>query len=162
MSSFDEEKFNLAKEAAYNYFQNNKKINCPAIGEIRLNSDGFNHLIYKDKRHKQKRDWKNSIKRFHLTGYIKRILNGMAFYQEYSEWHEPIQITHHGKNETVNKLVAYFGFIAVIDDKIRIKIIIRKIGNGNPHLWSIIPIWKSKYYKDIKIVDISTGDLEID
>ncbi|MBU1911881.1 hypothetical protein KKG16_05730, partial [Patescibacteria group bacterium] len=88
MSAFDQDKYDKAKEAAHNYFQKNRKIRSPLLGVVHLNSDGFLHLVYGDKNHKQKRDWKNQVKRFHLVSYIKRIIEGMGFHQEYMEQYQ--------------------------------------------------------------------------
>lgn len=162
MSAFDQDKYDKAKEAAHNYFQKNRKIRSPLLGVVHLNSDGFLHLVYGDKNHKQKRDWKNQVKRFHLVSYIKRIIEGMGFHQEYMEQYQTVTIMQHKKKVPANKLVKYWGFVAVIDNKIRVKLILRQVGNGNIHFWSVIPFWKTTYYKDIQVVDLSTGDLDVD
>lgn len=162
MTSFDQEKYDKAREAAHSYFQKNTKIQSPVLGTVHLNSDGFLHLVYGDKRHKQKRDWKNQLKRFHLVTHTRRIIEGMSFYQEYMEQFQTVMVKKHKHKEPANKLVKYWAFVAVIDDKIRVKLILRQIGNGNIHFWSIIPYWKTSYYKDIQVVDLSTGDLEND
>ena len=38
--------------------------------------------------------------------------------------------------------VYYYGFIAVIKNKIRLKIIIKEVAGGEKYFWSIIPFWK--------------------
>lgn len=162
MSTVDQDKYNKAREAAHSYFQKNKKIESPTLGTIRLTSEGLLHLVYGDKHHKRKRDWKNQVKRFHLVTHIKRIIEGMSFYQEYQEQNQMVLVKKHKHKEMAMRLVKYWGFVAVIDDKIRVKLILRKVGDGAIHFWSIIPIWKTKYYKDIRYIDLATGDLEAD
>ena len=39
------------------------------------------------------------------------------------------------------KQVKYWDFEAVVDDR-RIKVIVRQIGNGKKHFWSVIPAWR--------------------
>ncbi|MFH0770793.1 MAG: hypothetical protein V1926_05485 [Candidatus Peregrinibacteria bacterium] len=162
MTGFDQEKYDAAREAAHNYFQRNQKIQSPVLGTVHLNSDGFLHLVYGDKHHKQKRDWKNQLKRFHLVTYTRRIIEGMGFYQEFLEQYQTVMVKEQKHEVPASKLVKYWGFVAVIDNRIRVKIILRQVGNGNIHFWSVIPFWKTKYYKDIQLTDLSTGDLEGD
>lgn len=162
MTDFDQEKYEKARGEAHNYFQKNAKIQSPALGTVHLNSDGFLHLIYGDKRHKQQRDWKNQLKRFHLVTYTRRIIEGMGFYQEYIEQYQTVMVKQHKHKVPESRLVKYWGFVAVIDNRIRVKIILRQVGNGNVHFWSVIPYWKTTYYKDIQFVDLSTGNAEDD
>ena len=49
-----------------------------------------------------------------------------------------------------------------VDNRIRVNIILRQVGYGNVHFWSVIPYWKTAYYKDIHVVDLSLGRLEDD
>ena len=162
MTSFDQEKYDKAREAAHNYFQKNTKIQSPALGTVRLTPEGFLHLVYGDKRHKQKRDWKNQIKRFHLVTHIRRIIEGMSFYQEYQEQYQTVLVKKHKHKQMESKLVRHWGLVVVLDNRIRVKLILRKVGDGTIHFWSIIPYWKTKFYKDIRFVDLSTGDMEVD
>lgn len=162
MSKFDEKKYNQAKDIAAKFFNKNKKIKSACLEDVVLNSDGFMHLIWRNEVKKHKRDWKNQVKRFHLLIYVKPVLQGMQYYQEYSEALESVQVKKRRKLLFETKVVKYWAFIAIIDDRIRIKIILRKIGAGNIHFWSIIPIWKTKEYKNIKIVSLHKGNLKED
>jgi hypothetical protein len=40
-----------------------------------------------------------------------------------------------------NKLVKYWAFVCVIETKIRVKFILKKVGDGNIIFWSAIPFW---------------------
>lgn len=82
----------------------------------------------------------------------------MKYHQEYSESLEIIKIKKNGKQTTSPKIVKYWAFVAIIENKIRIKIILRKIGEGHIHFWSVIPIWKTTEYKDIKYVSLHKGN----
>ena len=162
MSDFDEVKYQAVKEAAHSFFEKNRKIHSLAFGTVYLNSDGFMHLIFADKHHKNKREWKNQIKRFHLLAYAKPILEKMGLYQEYTELTQTVMVKQRKQKHLENRMVKYWGFIAVIDNKIRVKLVLRQVGNGNIHFWSIIPFWKTRFYKDIQLVELSTGDMEDD
>ena len=110
---------------------------------------------------KHKRDWKNQLKRFHLLPYIKPVLKSMGYYQEYSEELDTFKVRKKRRGKMreveVSKTIKYWGFIAIIDNKIRIKIILRKNGEGNIHFWSVIPFWKTEDYKGIKITSLHKG-----
>src|SRR3989344_951278 len=134
-------KYNEAKKKAYNYFGENKIIKSSSLGNVHLNSDGFIHLIYKNEKHK--RDLNNQITRFSLLTYLKPVLEGMKYYQEFLE---KIQLIPVKKNSSIfleSKLIQYWGFVAVVNNKLRIKFILKKIGDGNIIFWSVIPSWKA-------------------
>ncbi len=116
MGQFDKAKYEKAKEVAVRFFEKNKKLKTTCLGEIRFNSDGFMHLIWKNEDKKHKRDWKNQIKRFHLLAYVKPVLQGMKYYQEYSESLENVKIKKRGKPIVVSKIVRYWAFVAIIDN----------------------------------------------
>jgi hypothetical protein len=160
MNNFDEQKYNSARSVGERFFDNNRIIHSACLGEVHINSEGFMHLIFKNNRHK--RDWKNQTKRFHLLQYVKPVLDGMKFYQEYYEKLGKIEEEHKGKTGFNFKLIKYWGFVAVINNRIRIKIILKRIGDGKIIFWSIIPSWKTKEYKDIKFTILHKGDPDED
>jgi len=86
----------------------------------------------------------------------------MAFYQEYQEQYQMVPVKRHKHKCMESRLVQHWGFIAVLDNRIRVKVILRKVGDGNIHFWSVIPYWKTRFYKDIRLSDLSTGDMEVD
>ncbi|OGK46106.1 hypothetical protein A3A93_06635 [Candidatus Roizmanbacteria bacterium RIFCSPLOWO2_01_FULL_38_12] len=45
------------------------------------------------------------------------------------------------KEERNGEIYRYFAFEAVVENR-RIKVIIRQVGNGNKHFWSVIPAWR--------------------
>jgi len=160
MSKFDQERYEKARNKAHNFFEENRKIWSASLGEVILNSDGFMHLVNKNGKHK--RDWKNQVKRFELLDYLILALEGMKFYQEYQKLHQPIKVKRNKTTLLEFKEVQYWSFIAVIKDKIRIKVILKKTGNGNLIFWSIVPGWKLKGYKEFKKIVLSKGDPEND
>ena len=56
------------------------------------------------------------------------------------------------------KTISYWGLIAIIENK-KIKVILRKIGNGHLHFWSIIPYYSTSPQRDGKYM---RGDPEYD
>jgi hypothetical protein len=162
MTSFDQTKYEKIKGQAHNFFQNNQKIQSAALGTVRLTSDGFLHLIWKGAVGHKKRDWKNQLKRFDLLRYLKPILTGMSHYQEYQEIIQTIKIKRQSTTLLEQRKVSYWGFVAVIENKIRIKVILKQIDGGHIVFWSIIPFWNTKEYKDITTINLTKGNLESD
>ena len=162
MGSFDSKRYEDAKNIGVKFFEKNKFVDSNCLGKVVFNSDGFMHLIWKNEEKKHKRDWKNQVKRFQLLHYVKTVLEGMKYYQEFLERNENVKIKERGIPKTVSKKVTYWGFVAVIDNKIRIKIILKKIGEGQIIFWSIIPYWNTIHYKEIRIANLSKGEMACD
>jgi len=120
------------KQQAHKFFQQNKKVPCPALnGEIVVfNSRGLSHLFYKGSRKVSKRPSKETKVRILLLPRALKVIQKATFYQEASSYTD--------KNK---KIYYYYAFEAVVDEK-RIKVIVRQIGKGNKHFWSVIPAWR--------------------
>jgi len=92
---------------------------------------------------------------------VKKLLLETTTIQEYDSFTRETMVEDH--NIKVAKILKteYFGYIAIIDGW-KIKVIVKKIGNGNPFFWSVIPNWvtnrrdKGKKYVNFK------GNLEED
>jgi hypothetical protein len=51
----------------------------------------------------------------------------------------------------------YWGLIAIIDGR-KIKVILRRVGNGEIHFWSVIPAWVTNKTRDGKLFKTMKGD----
>lgn len=163
MTSFDPNKYDPSEKRAHQFFENTKTVSSPLLGEIHFNSDGFMHLIYDSDDRKQKRDWKNRIKRFELLPLIPHVLKSMTHCQEYSERLQTIGVKMNKQRMYTVKKVKYWGFVAVVKNyHNRIKIVVRQVGEGQIHFWSVIPYWNTKHYKDVVQTIMHEGDLERD
>lgn len=160
MGSFNLERYTAEKCVAIEFFDKNKFATSSSLGRVVFNSEGLLHLIEKNEKHR--RDWKDQIKRFQILKYVKPVLEGMRYYQEYRENLENVRIKKHGIPRCVMKIARYWAFVAVINDKIRIKIILKKIGDGQIIFWSVLPFWKTRKYQGIRLTELSTGDLSAD
>ena len=118
----------VLKKEARKFFKSHTVINCPAFrGEkIFLNAKGLNHLLYKGSR--SGRDINQIRVRVALLDRAIRILSTMPYFQE----ERVLEI-----NGTV---VRYWSFEAVVEEK-RLKVIVRQVGNGSKHFWSLVPSW---------------------
>ncbi len=131
------------------------KVFSPALGQyIHFTSNGFNHLIYKSA--KKERDKKTQILRFDLIKRAKIILERSTTFQEFEEEMEYTRVNRYGKYQSVNLVVKYWGFVAIID-RFRVKVVVRQVGNSKAEFYSVIPAWITKQYRDMKIINNSTG-----
>lgn len=118
------------------------EVHCPYFNlAISLTSDGFNHLLHKPNR--QPRNIKEQRLKLRLLKPSLHILSNAGTVQEYRttllKWGEPKK---DGFSKT--KQVEYWGFHDIIgkDPMILIRVIVRKIGDGKLHFWSVMPIGK--------------------
>jgi hypothetical protein len=51
------------------------------------------------------------------------------------------------------KIVAYYAFLAItdFDRPRRVNVIVRRVGDGQPHFWSVMPYWKEVRLNDNQI-----------
>lgn len=120
------------KESARHFFKTHKSVNCPAFpGEkVHFNSKGLSHLFYKGSAKTSSRPEQESSVRVNLLPHALKLLNKMPFPQE-----ESVLTDFKGR------ICKYYAFEAVIDNH-RIKVIVRQVGNGQKHFWSVIPAWR--------------------
>lgn len=65
------------------------------------------------------------------------------------------------RKEKITVPVKYWGFTAILDKR-KIKVIVKKVGNGKLMYWSIIPSWKTLKHGKLILRDFAEGDLEQD
>lgn len=128
----------------------------PALGDQRIyfTSEGFNHLVYKAP--KKSRDERVQILRFDMLGKAKFILENSTLYQEYDEDIVNKKVNRSGKWVNRNVVIRCWGFVAIVR-KFRIKVVVRQEGNGKIVFQSVMPAWFTKQYRDIKLIQTSTG-----
>ena len=143
------------RKTAQELYATFKKVYCPALGgEIHFNSEGFNHLIYE--RAKKERDKRTQILRFDMLEKAKFILETTTTYQEYEENIEYRKVNRHGKFIGMNIIVHCWGFVAIVQ-KFRVKVVIIQVGNGKMEFYSVIPAWFIRQYREIRMIQNSTG-----
>jgi hypothetical protein len=139
----NEENFNNIKEKARKLYESHEKIPCPYFGfDIILNSDGFHHLQFSARRERNKSE---QFLKLRLLPLALKIIKKSGTVQEYRETMQPIG--KKGKDGfTPMKTVSYWAFIAIVGDerKIKIKTILRRVGDGNVVFWSVMPYSKLK------------------
>lgn len=124
-----EEKYNLAKKNAFNHFLKNKKTISPLFWEIKIWEPAFNHIEWKNKKHK--RNTQESYIRYLCFLHFDYIISNSQLYQDFNEQYEKIRIKKNSKYIYQNKLVKYYWLIAIVNNnKQRVKIVLKKLIDG--------------------------------
>jgi hypothetical protein len=135
----DLENFNevVAKgEALYKTFTD---IWCPYFNDkVYFNSGGLEHLKFKRRDHSRPRH--DQYMRFKLLHYVPEIIKQSKTVQGIWDTKKFERVRSHNRVDHKLVTVTYFEFIAVIE-RVRIKIVVKQIENGQRHFWSIIPFW---------------------
>lgn len=122
---------NRLKERARRFFKDIKKVNCPTFPKERIvfNSKGLSHLFYKGTKKINTRELSQSSVRIALLSRAVKLLRLANYPQEETTF------------SVDKKKFHYWAFEGVINGK-RIKVIIRQVGKGKKHFWSVIPAWR--------------------
>jgi hypothetical protein len=132
------EYFNIRKEKAFKIFSAQKMIHCPYFRTgIVLNSDGFHHLQFSGR---QERDKKEQLLKFSLLPLAFEIIKKSGTIQEYRRLLTPIGAPSPRDGSIQMKEVEYWGLVAIVsENKIKIRTILRRVGDGNITFWSVMP-----------------------
>ena len=153
--------YDKLREDADNFYKKARTIRCPALNyePVHFTAEGFNHLLYKSSRRERSKN--DQITKFKLLAKAKTIIEISATYQEYDESLTTIWKKKFKKTVEETTTVRYWGFVAIISN-FRVKVIVRQIGNGQKHFWSVMPAWRTSYYRDIKLISMAKGNLAED
>lgn len=133
----DVEYFNKRKEETKELFKSQKDLYNPYLdGRVIFNSDGFHHLCFSARRERGK---KEQILKFNLLPLAIKVIKKSGTLQEYRKG--LVSIRKKGKDGFIRmKNAEYWGFIAITGNpKIKIRVILRRIGDGNITFWSVLP-----------------------
>ena len=122
------------KRKAKEIFRKTKSVKCPAFPDERIsfNSKGLNHVFYRT--HRRPRELRQSAIRIKLLPRAIKMLQAMPIYQD------EISYVIGGRK------LSFWSFEGVVDER-RVKVIVRQIGSGKKHFWSVIPSWKARKIK---------------
>lgn len=136
-------------------------VKCPYFKEeIMFNSEGFNHIRYRAARRERHLDVQKM--RYTLLKFAQIIIGKSQTLQEHNMIKQFVETEMNKRKESVLKEVHFYGFIAIIDGW-KVKVIVRQIGNGKKHFWSIIPNWRTRKSKEgRKSFENYTGNLAED
>lgn len=139
----DPQLFNERKEKAKTLYATQKTIYCPYFkAPVVLNSDGFHHLQFSARRERNKRE---QLLKFRLLPPALDIIRKSGTVQEYRRALAPIGKKSATDGSVPMKEMEYWGFVAIVgDNPIRVRVIVRRVGNGNLSFWSVMPHSKIK------------------
>jgi hypothetical protein len=135
----EDQGLHLLIEETRKIYERQKSIYSPYFEElITCTSDGFNHLLFKTSRLPRSVAEQNLKLRLLKKGI--GILKRARTLQEYRVQYEKV-----GKQDrngfTKTRRVEYWAFHDIVGDKNRflMRVIVRKVGNGQIHFWSVMP-----------------------
>ena len=132
------EVFNKAKEKAQTIFTARREIRCPYFQQnIVLNSDGFHHLQFSAER---ERDKKEQLFKFRLLPLALEIIRKTGTIQEYRKGLVAIGSRYARDGMVKMKQAEYWGLVAIVGEnkKVKIRTILRRVGDGNITFWSVM------------------------
>lgn len=120
------------KQHAATFFKKHRFVSCPAFPKekIAFNSKGLSHIFYKGAGKISSRSMQESEVRVKLLPRALEVLKRMPLSQEES-----------AVIDRAGRVCRYWAFEAIVDNR-RIKVIVRQVGNGKKHFWSVIPAWR--------------------
>lgn len=124
---------------AETFYRSVGKVFCPALNaEVYFSAQGFHHLRYDGNNYEREKDVQKT-KMLCLKEAVE-IINKSTTIQEFRTK------THQIGKEGTTRIVSYYALHAITDIKKRrrLKIVIRQIGEGNVHFWSVMPSWKDR------------------
>ncbi|MFH1178601.1 MAG: hypothetical protein V1711_02685 [bacterium] len=134
----DLEYFNKIKEETRVLFNSQREIFSPYFQQnVILNSDGFHHLQFSAER---ERDKKEQFFKFRLVPLALKIIKKAGTIQEYRKGLTAVGPRYSRDGMIKMKNAEYFGLVAIADEqkKILVKVILRRIGDGNIIFWSVM------------------------
>ncbi len=134
--------YGLVRAEAGKYYQTIGAVFSPALRElIYFSNHGFRHILFKRGRKGRARN--QQIRRFSLLPLAVELIGLSTTHQEFE-----MTVEMHRRK---NKMVRYWGIIAILRGE-KIKVVIRKMGeNGMTHFWSIIPDFQTSPKRDEKL-----------
>ncbi len=157
MVYFSEEQFKDAKDRAESFYKQIVEVYCPYFQEkICFNAKGLEHLKFRKKNHARPKE--DQYTRFKIISLAPRIIELSRTLQGILHTKNFESIRSHGRTDTMLKVVSYYEFIAVIDEK-RVRVIVKQIEDGQKYFWSVIPFWKMDRLKRQR--KMNSGNLEI-
>ena len=134
--------FEKTKQEAEMFYNNIESVYCPYLKiKINFNVKGLDHI--KMKSWNKARLISDQYLRLKFLKLVPELLQLSGTLQEKNEARNFERVKNSGKWQSVMKDVTYYGFVAIIK-RVKIKVIVKKIENGQPYFWSIMPFWKNK------------------
>jgi hypothetical protein len=159
----DLKKFEKIKKVAEDVYKNVEYVECPFLRrKIKFNTKGLDHIKFKA--WNKTRLVSDQYMRFKFLKLAPEILKRTGTLQEFVEKNSFERVRSDSKWNKKMVPVKYYGFVAILNYKIKVKVVVKEVVGGEPYFWSIIPFWKTKNDDINNIIKkvFHEGDLEND
>jgi len=140
----DLEYFKKRLEEKRQLYNSKRSIYNPYLkSDVILNSDGFHHLQFSARRERNKEE---QLLKFNLLPLAFQVIKNSGTLQEYRKELVAVGKKSQRNGLRLTKTGEYWGFIAIVGlaSHIKIKVVLRRIGDGNVIFWSVMPCSKLK------------------
>ena len=122
------------KTKAEELYQKIDKVFCPYFNkEVIFNSDGFHHLQFSAGSERRKEE---QLLKFDFLRFAEDIIKNSGTIQTYRKQWGVVGRKANGQM----KEMEYWGLIALLgDNHIGVKVVLRRVGDGNITFWSVMP-----------------------
>ena len=110
---------------------------------------------------RSEREYPSQIMRFKLLPRAIRLIEHANTFQEFEETIKEFEVKARKKRILKSKPVRYWGIKGIFEGR-KIKVILRRVGGGQLHFWSIVPAWTTNRHRDAKFVSTMKGNPEED
>ncbi len=113
-----------------------KPIFCKALGEtIHFTMRGFNHLLYKINNVPRHND--EAMYKLGLLPLVRSVIYSAKNTEKYEKRIAPIG----GTRKRIYKEIEYWSIVSIVGrQNTRVRVVLRKIGNGPVHFWSVMKL----------------------
>ena len=127
--------YEKSKDKAKNIYSKIGRIECPALNElVTFSRVGFNHLVRKGRIPRTKNEQK---RRFVLVPYVEKIIKNPKAKIFYREKTVKYKANRHGEKVIIESRAKFWAFVENAES-CKVKVIIRQLGNGHKHFFSVI------------------------
>ena len=104
-----------------------------------FNTKGFNHLRFRtDNTPRNKKEAKYKLG---LLPLVRPVIHNAPVFEKYTRRTSPVG----GSRKVVLKEIDYWSIVAVVGKQnVKIRVVIRRIGNGQIHFWSVMKLHNKK------------------
>lgn len=135
--------FEARKQKALEIYTKQRAIRSPYFNsDVVLNSDGFHHLQFSARSERPKEE---QLLKFALLPLGLNIIKKATTLQEYRKLLLPVGKKSKRDGLRPTKMVEWWGFVAIfVEQDIKVRVVLRRIGDGNIIFWSVMPHTKLK------------------
>jgi hypothetical protein len=150
--------FETIKKNTDAFYKTIDRVRCTALNNeyIHFTSEGFNHLMFKGISERTK---EMQMTKFRFVSSALKLIRLTTTIQEQDECLEMKVVKMNKKKQEVAQEIKYWAFVGIISNR-RIKAVVRQVGTGQKHFWSVIPQWSVSHYGGGKFISNAKGDLK--